>query len=602
METKQAEATRFLLALVGSVRNICFQTFADSKECNSRPVYRYRDLNDAHDGLTKMNKKGNGIYFLVNEGDGEGRRKENIKSIRAIFVDLDGAPLEPVMSYSIPPHIVTQTSPGRYQAFWKVEGVPVERFTDVQKRLVELFNGDPSIIDPSRVMRLPGYFHMKRDPFRSEIVHIDSTAKPLCYQEVIDGFGVPKMSEKPIFLESQTQERIPEGKRNQTMIAVSARLRNAGLEGERLYEALMKENTARCSPALPEREIRRIAKWAKRLDASEIKPAREEEFKNIRMMNKAHSYIKSWKDIMEMQLPPARWIIKDLLPEGLTILAGRPKHGKSWLALQMCFSIATGNKFAHYFQVNKGSTLCIALEDNYRRLQGRINVVSNGCGLPDQADITIEWPRLPNAIQPIMEWAEEQRALGKPPRLVVIDTLQKIRSTDQGRNGDVYGRDYNDVGSLQKLAAKLGIAIIVIHHLRKADGDDEYDQVSGSAGITGAADSVFILSRPSRAEAKAELLVSGRDIQDNTYKMTLDISNGGWECLGNHDDEFLRVTNEVLKKLNDIGTPIKPSDIAKEIGKNSSYVQKCINYLVEDGFAVRAAGHTGKYLPAPTSH
>jgi hypothetical protein len=110
------------------------------------------------------------VFVTVNETDGKGRATTNIVRVRATFVDLDGAPLEPVTTHRIPPHIVIESSPDRWHAYWLTVDCPLKDFKIAQKRLASQFNGDPSVCDLPRVMRLPGFLHQKGEPFMTKII------------------------------------------------------------------------------------------------------------------------------------------------------------------------------------------------------------------------------------------------------------------------------------------------------------------------------------------------------------------------------------------------------------------------------------------------
>ncbi|HAR37770.1 MAG TPA: hypothetical protein DCS09_03885 [Porphyromonadaceae bacterium] len=159
-----------------------FQTFSDNKESkvNLAKVF-HNDMSRLDD----VNYYGGGIFLTINETDGKGRKRDNIKRVRAIFVDLDGSPLEPVLEYD--PHLVVETSPGKYHAYWFVKDFPLEAFSPTQKTLAEMFEGDPVVNDISRVMRIPGYWHQKGEPFMSRIV-LESYYEPLSYAEVVQKF------------------------------------------------------------------------------------------------------------------------------------------------------------------------------------------------------------------------------------------------------------------------------------------------------------------------------------------------------------------------------------------------------------------------------
>jgi len=183
LEPNREEGEQHLAALDPSPNaRWCFQTFTGDKQRRKaraeenklrkkqgKPLLkdplarvRYGTLAEHFDELVKLNERGAGIYITVNETDGNGRKSKNITRIRALFVDLDGAPPEPVNNAEVPPHIVMESSPGRYQAYWCFSGrMPLKVFEVLQKELAARFNGDSSVHDLSRVMRLPGFIHRK---------------------------------------------------------------------------------------------------------------------------------------------------------------------------------------------------------------------------------------------------------------------------------------------------------------------------------------------------------------------------------------------------------------------------------------------------------
>ena len=122
---------------------------------------------------------------MVNRGDGVARpgRKtprstENVIAVRAVFVYLDGSPLEPVQQAVPAPTVIVESSPGRWHAYWKTHDCPLEEFTRRQGQLAARFRGDPSVTDLPRVMRLPGFLHRKRDPFLTRVIYPEPEKKP----------------------------------------------------------------------------------------------------------------------------------------------------------------------------------------------------------------------------------------------------------------------------------------------------------------------------------------------------------------------------------------------------------------------------------------
>jgi hypothetical protein len=170
----QQQAARFLSQLAAD-EIFTFQTFPDRRDdWGSKDLVRvfHGTLEDHVEELARLNSKGAGIFFMVNRGDGRGRCTKNVTGVRALFVDLDGAPLEPVLAAPLVPDIVVETSPGRYHVYWKVDGIKLSEFSHFQIELASRFGGDPNIKDLPRVMRLPGFFHLKQEPFLVRIVEV----------------------------------------------------------------------------------------------------------------------------------------------------------------------------------------------------------------------------------------------------------------------------------------------------------------------------------------------------------------------------------------------------------------------------------------------
>jgi hypothetical protein len=159
---------------VSDLKVFTFQTFADI-EVGGRRLIRvlHGSLNQHFETLAALNAAGAGIYVTVNQTDGKGRTAENITHVRAQFADLDGAPITPVLAWSLKPRIVIETSPGKFHAYWlvtKEASTDFDGFRERQRQLVKMFNADPKCIDLPRVLRLAGFNHRKATPFRCRIV------------------------------------------------------------------------------------------------------------------------------------------------------------------------------------------------------------------------------------------------------------------------------------------------------------------------------------------------------------------------------------------------------------------------------------------------
>ena len=229
------------------------------------------------------------------------------------------------------------------------------------------------------------------------------------------------------------------------------------------------------------------------------------------------------EDLQNRTYEPTHFLVDELIPEGLHILAGAPKIGKSWLALWLCLCVSQGQPLWN-FATTQGEALYLSLEDSYRRIQSRL------FDLTDDAPQTLHFAILADTLKHGLEQQIEQFLTEHPAtKLVVIDTLQRVRST--GSDSNLYANDYQEIGLLKKLADKRHIAILLIHHLRKLHDDDPMNMISGSTGLSGAADSAFVLQKNARSANAASLHCTGRDIPDRTLKLELGEEDHIWKLL-----------------------------------------------------------------------
>ena len=229
------------------------------------------------------------------------------------------------------------------------------------------------------------------------------------------------------------------------------------------------------------------------------------------------------EDLQNRTYEPTPFLVDELIPEGLHILAGAPKIGKSWLALWLCLCVSQGQPLWN-FAVTQGEVLYLSLEDSYRRIQSRL------FDLTEDAPSTLHFAIMADTLKHGLEQQIEQFLTEHPDtKLVVIDTLQRVRGT--GSDSNLYANDYQEIGLLKKLADKRHIAILLIHHLRKLHDDDPMNMISGSTGLSGAADSTFVLQKNSRLANIASLHCTGRDIADRTLKLEFGEEDHVWKLL-----------------------------------------------------------------------
>jgi putative DNA primase/helicase len=178
-----------LLAPDGNVKT--FQVFDEAKKNRIRPAIFHGELNEHSDHLADLNLRGAGIFATINRTDGKGRKQKNIVGITAVFVDLDGSPLDPARKWKLKPHLIVESSHGKYHLYWFVTpDFPLDKFTPIQKALAAKFNGDPQVCDVSRVMRLPGFYHCKGELFLTRIIHTEPGLPRYTFEEIKKALGI----------------------------------------------------------------------------------------------------------------------------------------------------------------------------------------------------------------------------------------------------------------------------------------------------------------------------------------------------------------------------------------------------------------------------
>jgi hypothetical protein len=291
----------------------------------------------------------------------------------------------------------------------------------------------------------------------------------------------------------------------------------------------------------------------------------------------------------QMTFDPIKYVVHGYIVEGLTLFAGKPKIGKSWLLLHAANAVAEGGLTLGNVQCEEGDVLYAALEDNPRRLQSRMTKLFGTQNWPARLNFTCEMPRLTEGgLDFIKTWIES----AKRPRLVIIDTLAVVRPPNRKEQG-TYDADYAAVKELRDVALKYGIAIVLVHHLRKAEADDPFDTFSGTLGLTGAPDTIMILSRDQTRGTR--LHAKGRDLIEIEKAIRFDAETCTWFVLG--DAEAIQKSSEriaIVAALEEAGTePLTPNQIASACGMKPVAVRKMMTRLLKDGVVKKAS--YGKY-------
>jgi hypothetical protein len=307
----------------------------------------------------------------------------------------------------------------------------------------------------------------------------------------------------------------------------------------------------------------------------------------------------SWSadELMAMTFPPARWAVPGVIAEGLNLLAGPPKVGKSWLSLGTAVAVASGTKALEAIDVEPGPVLYLALEDTARRLQNRMGKILQGRPAPAALTLATACPTLPQGgDEAIARWLERHPGA----RMVVIDVFAKVRgATPPGLSA--YDADYTAMGHAKRLADTHGVAVVLVHHVRKMGSDDFLEQVSGTNGLAGAADATLVLKR-ARGTADGVLHVTGRDVEEAEYAMAFQPAAGTWHLLdGPPEDHNLSETRAAIVRHVRTHPDSTPKAIADATGLSHENVRKTCPRMAADGQLCGDAD--GRYrLPGTGDH
>ena len=258
---------------------------------------------------------------------------------------------------------------------------------------------------------------------------------------------------------------------------------------------------------------------------------------------------------MSQPLTPLNFVVDTLLSQGLHILAGSPKVGKSWLALWLAVTVAKGDP-VWGMGVKQGTTLYLCLEDSTLRIQNRLFEITEDA--PASVHFTTNSDTLGKGL-------EEQLCafLSEHPDtvLIIIDTLQMIRGAGYD---NTYANDYRDLSALKHIADTHRIAILLVHHLRKMNDDDPMNMISGTTRLSGATDSNFVLRKSQRRENTATLYCTGRDIPYRELALEFDGEDHVWKLLSDDceqteqpSERILFLLSELLRRQPEISAPAK---------------------------------------------
>ena len=298
------------------------------------------------------------------------------------------------------------------------------------------------------------------------------------------------------------------------------------------------------------------------------------------------------EEILSTVYKPIEYVIDGLIAQGLYILAGSQKVGKSWLALDICHSIATESDVLKRKTV-QGTSLYLCLEDNFVRIQDRLFSIS--AEPTENMHFAVMADTIGNGLEnQIEDFYNNHSDL----KVIIIDTLQKVRNeTESG-----YGKDYKEMSMLKALADKLRIAVVLIHHTRKCKDSDPFNMISGSTGISGCADGSMVLAETFRGRRKGPLYCVGRDIGNAEIAVEFDETVMKWIVSDepppqkSHDNIFLSAVYLFIReRFHFVGTATELIEELKSITDEEFFPNRVTRDLVQNGYELSKYGIEFQY-------
>jgi hypothetical protein len=570
------QAGRFLAALDPS-GGFTFQTFCDRKTADQNTKKQlarifHGDFDEHGRLLTAFQRDGAGIFVTVNKTDLKGRTKDNVTGVRALFVDLDGAPIEPVRDFSLKPTIVVESSPGRWHAYWRITDLPLTGFTAFQQALIRRFNGDVSVHDLPRVMRLPGFWHQKNEPVLSRIEELDAT-RAYSRADFVEALGADPLGSEST-RSSSTSEGGPDpstepngdtsaavrARAMQIIAAAAAKTHAKPTIGRR--KLLLRLGFELQCASIPKEIAAELMRMSARrlfretdsdgqhapLDPGESARAIENAYQPDKEVRppRAGPWSRPEIDLDEWTLvrfegkPEDReMLVGGLIPlRGLASLVGMGGAGKGILVLDLALRVAGadpgfgGEDWLGAHVSAKGTAVVILAEDDRQEVHRRLEALRKHLSPPILERLIII--PLPDAGGPLtlfqgdwngpeatphLESLEAQLRAIPDLKLVVIDPLQAFVALDL--NSDAMAAQFL-CGRLAQLAADTGAAIILTHHMRKGSKEienpaDAREAVRGSTAIVDGCRTVIAVWNPPVADARKSCAALSVEWEPHAY-------------------------------------------------------------------------------------
>lgn len=284
---------------------------------------------------------------------------------------------------------------------------------------------------------------------------------------------------------------------------------------------------------------------------------------------------------------PTLFIVDEILPEGTMLITGKPKTRKSWLALNFGWAVGAGGKALGRYQALQGDVLYIDLEMGQKRLHKRLHVVSPDQKPPQGFQFATSWPRVGEGFE---TWVKEYMKSHPFTRLIVVDTLIGIRPR-RARSEDPYEADKSFTQALTNLCHDHHIAMVLIHHSRKADGSDITDDATGSTGLTGGVDNYAALRLSRTEKGMGEFLLTGRDIEiDGDLTLKWDSRFAQWNAIDAEPVQNLTPERRDVLGLLEDRPGLKIKEVALLLKRDEGGTSRLLSEMKKAGLVFNSSG------------
>jgi putative DNA primase/helicase len=558
--TPDLEQARTFLQLLDPEASMFTLQTADDTPAKRKILAGVRHMDPANGGLyslAKENLNRAGIFVTVNETDGRGRETHNIVRVRALVADLDGPPLEPVLSAPLSPHIVVETSPGHYHAYWLCDDCPLEQFGPAQLALAAKFGGDTQVHDLPRVMRLPGFIHYKGEPFQSRLLHdLCHQQAPYDFAEIVaalqlDMQGAASASqragagtaEKTLFVDDEQVAELRSAlcairaddrdlwvRMGHALKTIGDRGRALWLEWSQTSEKFDPRDAASKWDSFRPTETDYRAVFAEAQRCGWVNPRKKRAGGSERAAGDANAADESEPEDEAASAPggdsgatlvnlvrgdavTARaidWLWKGYLARGkMHVVAGAPSTGKTTLALKCGATVTQGGRWPDGSRAECGDVLIWSGEDSIEdtlvpRLlamdadMSRVHFVGNvreGRGVVP-FDPAKHFPALVSAASRLPEL-----------RLMIVDPIVSAVSGDSHKNAEVR----RGLAPLVAFAERVGCALLGVTHFTKGtQGREPVERITGSLGFGAVTRIAFATAKLPAEEGGGRVLVRAK--------------------------------------------------------------------------------------------